>query len=196
MKNLFLIIVILSIISSCSFKTIPNNKAFIKDSIETHTIGEFSSSTHQKLCYVAGNTQQSTISNLEVTGYETQDKKGIILGLSYITNITTSNNTIFYTYKTEHINLTPNDVKLILDNYQTLIKKSNTLNKLNMVKQPSSGATQYIDFTISSKMYISISHHWGETKVDFWINGKNISFIKSYATQLIEKMGKYTQTNN
>ncbi len=157
---------ILLLLSGCiPMETRYLTEKYIKTRIESHTTGEFSTI---KL-YSVYQSSPAYSSYIEFTGYKYGEKRGLIIGADkyYLDREKfKGDNTIFA--DVSYIELTLTECQSIIDNYQTLVDKTNQSN-------PLTNEEIYHDYTVNNDLFISYRasvSDYPELDANLWIKGQ------------------------
>ncbi|MCX6272983.1 MAG: hypothetical protein NTU44_17565 [Bacteroidetes bacterium] len=180
-------ILLLGIILSISFSGCSHYKyiteRYLKNTIETHKTGEYS---NLKTIPVFSGMTVNKNAYLELTGYSLNETKGLVIGSERVYLIRSrSKDDKLVAAETTFIELTADQCKLIIDNYNTLE------NQITGDKRKGREEI-YRDFTISNDLFISFHKGKGELRpiyLHLWIKGMN---HKVDAKRFIKSLEKFT----
>lgn len=178
-KTLFtaLTLALLTVISSCTH-TRPLTEQYIKNEVEKHTEGGFSSIKTYSIFKAASLNKTGFC---DFTGYKYNDTKKLIIGADkyfFVQKNFKEDNT--YKYKTDFIELTVEQCDAFLTNYKIIYDKIKT----ESVK----GSKEVThDYTLSKDIIISYKKSGmnNPSQIDLWIKGTKFSYdglliIKSF----------------
>lgn len=172
-----------------------STEGFIKNTIEKHTEGEYSTI---KTCLIFSGPALSG-GSLEFTGYKYRGEKNLVIAASqsYSQNSAsapvkgqTPQTQVLRETETDFIQLTYNQAKLLTENYKALEEKIKN-------EQPKTGETVYHDFTANQDLFVSYRRSFRTpanqttTYVDLWVKGKKFTVYSSQIIKQIEDFLNY-----
>ncbi len=166
---------------SCSMQTRYMTEKFIKTNIEVHKEKGFSSIK----TFSIYQSNPSYNFYLEFTGYKYKNKKGLVIGADkyYLARQKFIGDKSVFAEVT-YIELSLDECKSILENYQML------LNKIS-AEHPRNNEEIYHDFTVNKDLFISYRKSYSDyyaMDILFWIKGEK--YIVSTKT-MINKLQKF-----
>jgi len=182
-KQLLLFGVVVFTFNSC-IQTRYITERIIKNSIETHTPGEFSTIRTFSI-YKLTDTDKRYI---EFTGYKYKDKKGKVIGgdrtYRVQKNFKEDNTRIV---ESDYVHLTENQCAEMLNNYRILQEKISREKKSKMNEEI------YYDFTVSDDCFISVRKYTTASTyyTNIWLKGEKYRVVGTDMVKSLEKFLKY-----
>lgn len=170
MKKLLCIAILAITLASC--KTGYIAERYVKNKIESHVEGEFSTVTTKPLFK---NSTSVPSGKIELLGYKYKGAKGVVL-TAYNSNLGMEDT------KTIIIELTKEQCKTIVDKYDSLTMKSKKGRRLI-------SETLYNDFTIAPGLFISIVKTSTTPSLFFWVKGDKYKIKRP--TEKIKKLAAF-----
>ncbi len=176
-------IVLLSMLTSC-MQTRYITEYYIKNNIEKHTEGEFS--TIKTYSIFKGATSNAN-AYLELTGYKYTNTKALVIGADryYLARQKFKGDQTVIA-DISYFELTENQCRDILTNYKILQDRIKR-------EKPRINEEIYHDFTVSKNLFISFRKSSYDSKtgfIDFWINGEK---FKLSTSKIIKKLNKFME---
>ena len=179
----------LCVLTSC-VPLIPftRNERFIKQELQKINLNQGSVSTQFKIFSGSTSATEPDASYVEITGYSGEEGKHVVIGYALKSDIQAFGNGIVYKYRIDHISLTVDEAKLIIQKLPQLLAA--IPQKPRLYEE-----TVYSDFRISKDLVIGIQLRNASSKfystIDFWVKGERIAISSTYQKQIIEKLSLF-----